>query len=169
MDGFLRLRAPEEDDAHRIAQICADSEIARWTNVPSPYTLEDARGWIALAAIERARETVFHVVAVRESDDLVVGAGALRLHTQPEPHGEVGYWVSADARGGGVGSRAVELLTRFAFEALSFPYVEIVISPDNEASLAVARRCGYSEQRRELREFKGELVEFAIHRRDAGG
>jgi RimJ/RimL family protein N-acetyltransferase len=108
---------------------------------------------------------VFHVVAVRESDDLVVGAGALRLH--PQPHGEVGYWVAAEARGGGVGSRTVELLTRFAFEALSFPCVEIVISPENAASLRVAQRCGYSEQRRELREFKGALVEFAIYRRDA--
>jgi RimJ/RimL family protein N-acetyltransferase len=130
--------------------------------VPSPYTLEDARGWIALAAIERERETVLHVVAVRESDDLVVGAGALRLQ------GEVGYWVAADARRSGIGSRVVELLTRFAFEALAFPYVEIVISPENEASLRVARRCGYAEQRRELREFKGELVEFAIYRRAAG-
>jgi len=131
--------------------------------VPSPYTLEDARGWIALAAIERERETVLHVVAVREGDDLVVGAGALRLQ------GEIGYWVAADARGSGIGSRLVELLTRFAFETLSFPYVEIAIAPENEASLGVARRCGYTEQRRELREFKGALMEFAIHRRDAGG
>ena len=91
------------------------------------------------------------------------GAGALRLH------GEVGYWVAADARGSGIGSRVVELLTQFAFETLSFPYVEIVISPENEASLGVARRCGYTEQRRELREFKGALVEFAIYRRAAGG
>jgi RimJ/RimL family protein N-acetyltransferase len=135
--------------------------------VPSPYTLEDAHGWIALAAVERERKTGYHLVAVREGEDRVVGAGALRLHAEPEPHGEVGYWVAADARGRGVGSRAVELLTQFAFGALSLPYVGIVISPDNESSLAVARRCGYKEQRRELREFKGKLAEFAIFRRDA--
>ena len=45
---------------------------------------------------------------------------------------------------------------------MSLPYVEVVIAPDNEPSLAVARRAGFTEHRRELRAFKGELTEFAI-------
>ena len=36
-------------DAHAIAHGCSDPEVARWTKVPSPYTLEDARAWIAAA------------------------------------------------------------------------------------------------------------------------
>ena len=151
----------------RIAQICADPEIARWTNVPSPYTLEDARGWIALAAVERERGTGLHLVAVRTADDRVVGAAALRLHERPEPHGEAGYWVAADARRAGIGTRALELVSGLAFDAMALPYVEVVIAPDNAPSLAVARRAGFTEQRRELREFKGELTEFTIWRRDA--
>jgi [ribosomal protein S5]-alanine N-acetyltransferase len=137
--------------------------------VPSPYTLEDARGWIALAAVERDRGTGLHLVAVRVADDRIVGAAALRLEELPEPHGDAGYWVAANARRTGIAARSVDLVTDHALGALSLPYVEIVISPDNDASLAVARRCGYTEQRRELREFKGELTEFAVFRRDAGG
>lgn len=163
----MRLRAPQEGDAKRIAQICADAEIARWTNIPSPYTLEDAMGWIALSAIERERDTALHLVAVRTDDDRLAGAAALRLHEQPEPHAEAGYWVAADARGAGIGARALELVTGLALGAMAFPYVEAAIAPDNAASQAVARRAGFTEHRRELRPFKGELTEFAIWRRDA--
>lgn len=167
-DGVVRLRPPRDGDARRIAQICADAEIARWTNVPSPYTLEDAQGWIALAAIERGRGIGLHLVAVRNDHDRVVGATALRLHARPDSHGEAGYWVAADARGAGIGTRSLELVTALAFGAAALPYVEVAIAPDNEPSLAVARRAGYSERRRELRVFKGELTEFAIWHRDAG-
>jgi RimJ/RimL family protein N-acetyltransferase len=163
----VRLRPPQDRDAKRIAQICADAEIARWTNVPSPYTLEDARGWIGLAAVERERDTGLHLVAAQGDDDRVVGAAALRLHARPEPHGEAGYWVAADARGAGIGTRTLELVTALAFGA-ALPYVEVVIAPGNAPSLALARRAGYSERRRELRLFKGELTEFAIWQRDAG-
>ena len=134
--------------------------------MPSPYTLEDAHGWIALSAVERERGTGLHLVGLRASGEEIVGAAALRV---VEQHGDIGYWVAADARRGGVASRAVELLTQFALGTLSLPHVEIVVSPENEASLAVARRCGYSEERRELREFKGKLAEFAILRRNAAG
>jgi RimJ/RimL family protein N-acetyltransferase len=131
--------------------------------------LEDARGWIALAAVERERGTGLHLVAARVDDDRIVGAAALRLQDAPEPHGDAGYWVAADARRAGIAARSVALVTAHALGALSLPYVEIVISPSNEASLAVARRCGYTEQRRELREFKSELMEFTVFRRDPTG
>ena len=163
---MVRLRPPEDRDAHRIAAICADREIARWTHVPSPYTLEDARAWIALAAIERERGTGLHMIAERIAGGGIAGSAALRLHRQPD-HGELGYWVAAGARRAGVGSRAVTLLTEFGFARLGLPYVEIVISPDNAASLALARRAGFREEGRQLREFKGELVEFVLWRRDA--
>ena len=47
-DGVITLRAFTGDDIPAITAACQDPEIARWTAmVPSPYTEEDARGWIA--------------------------------------------------------------------------------------------------------------------------
>ena len=135
--------------------------------MPSPYTLEDARAWIALAAVERLRGTGLHLLAERIADGRIVGSAALRLHRRPRTSGEVGYWVAPDARRAGVGTGAVRLLTAFALGPLGLPFVEIVISPDNAASLALARRAGFREQGGQLREFKGELTEFTLWRRDA--
>jgi len=137
--------------------------------VPSPYTLEDARGWIALAAVERGRDRGLQLVAVRAEDDRVVGAAALRLHDHPERGGEAGYSVAADARRAGVATCAVRLLTDHAFGALSLPYVELAVAPANEPSRALACRAGFTECRHELRELKGELSEFEIWRKAAPG
>jgi RimJ/RimL family protein N-acetyltransferase len=161
----VRLRNPRDADSRAIAEACSDPEVARWTRVPHPYTLEDARGWIALSQSERTRESALLLVIARVSDDRVVGAVALEVHEEPERHGEAGYWVAAQARSGGVGTRAVRMIGDWGIAALELPYIEIVISPENEPSRALARRAGFSPRERQLREFKGEMQEFEIWQR----
>jgi RimJ/RimL family protein N-acetyltransferase len=162
----VRLRAPQESDAHAIAKGCSDSEVARWTKVPSPYTLEDARAWIASTEVQRKHGSELQLVIVQEDEDRVVGGVALRVRPNPEPHGDIGYWVAAGARRLGVGSRAVRLLARHGLEALGLRWIEIVVSPRNEASRRLALSAGFEPYAVELREFKGEMEEFDVFRRD---
>lgn len=166
---MIRLRAPRPDDAHAIAAGCSDPAVARWTKVPSPYTLEDARAWIAMAARVRALGTELPLVIVREGEDRVVGGVALRPRAAPEPHGEVGYWVAAAVRRQGFGARAVRLVTAHGFDRLGLRWIEITVSPRNTPSLALARSTGFTSQGRELREFKGAMEEFEIFRRRRAG
>jgi RimJ/RimL family protein N-acetyltransferase len=160
----VRLRVPRETDAHAIAEGCSDAEIARWTKVPSPYTLEDARAWIAAAELQRRSGNELQLVIVRVGEDRPVGSVALRLRADPEPHGEVGYWVAAPARRAGVGGRAVRLLARHGLAAFGLVWIEIAVSPHNEASRALARSAGFEPHTVELREFKGRMEEFELFR-----
>jgi RimJ/RimL family protein N-acetyltransferase len=160
----VRLRAPRETDAHAIAEGCSDPEVARWTKVPSPYTLEDARAWIAATEVRRGRGTELQLVIVRGDEDRVVGGVALRLRADPEPHGDIGYWVAAGARRLGVGSGAVRLLAHHGLEALGLRWIEIIVSPRNEASRRLALSAGFEPYAVELREFKGALEEFEVLR-----
>jgi RimJ/RimL family protein N-acetyltransferase len=162
------LRAPRESDAHAIAEGCSDSEVARWTKVPSPYTLEDARAWIASTEVQRERGGELPLVIVRADEDRVVGGIALRVRTDPEPYGDIGYWVAAAARRQGVGSRAVRLLAQHGLESLGLGWIEIVVSPRNEASRRLALSAGFEPHGAELREFKGRMEEFQLFRRNAG-
>jgi RimJ/RimL family protein N-acetyltransferase len=167
-DAVLRLRAPRESDAHAIAEGCSDPEVARWTRVPSPYTLEDARAWIALTTIQRDRAQEMQLVMVRPGEDRPLGGAALRLRAGPEPHGEIGYWVAAPARRRGVGSRAVRLLARHGLGTLGLRWVEIAVSPRNEPSRRLALSAGFAAVAVELREFKGTLEEFELFRLEQG-
>jgi RimJ/RimL family protein N-acetyltransferase len=167
-DGAVVLRQPRETDAHAIAAGCSDPAVARWTNVPSPYTLDDARAWIVLAARQCARGSELALVIVRESEDRVVGGVSLRLRTDPDLHGDIGYWVAASERRQGLGARAVRLLAAHGIDRLGLGRIEIAVSPQNRASLALAHSAGFVPTRVELREFKGTLEEFRIFERRAG-
>jgi len=117
----------------------------------------------------RARGEELALVIVRAGENRVVGGVALRPRTEPEPHGEVGYWVAASARRRGLGARAVSLVTAYGLEQLGLHWIGITASPQNAASIALARSAGFTSQGRELREFKGAMEEFEILRRSRPG
>ena len=60
--------------------------------------------------------------------------------------GEIGYWLSRDANGRGIMTRAVGVMERFCFDALGVNRVEILVDVDNNKSQAVAQRAGYMRE-----------------------
>ena len=55
----------------------------------------------------------------------------------------IGYWIDQRFANLGLTSRAVNMLTDFAFNNLKLHRIEINIRPENEASKKVAEKCGY--------------------------
>jgi RimJ/RimL family protein N-acetyltransferase len=133
-DDAIRLRPPSEDDIPAIVAACQDPEIARWTAVPSPYTEEDARTWLA-----SEEETAF-VVVDRESGELL---GAIGVQEVGQANAQVGYWVKREARGRGVATAALRLLARYAVEELGAGRVQLFTEPENIASQRVAEKAGF--------------------------
>ena len=58
-------------------------------------------------------------------------------------YGEIGYWVTAAARGRGVATRSVRLITDWALGELALTTLEILPHEDNMASRRVAEKAGY--------------------------
>jgi RimJ/RimL family protein N-acetyltransferase len=56
---------------------------------------------------------------------------------------QFGYWLAAGARGRGLATRAVKLMTGWLF-TLGAARVFVTIVSENEASAAVARRAGFT-------------------------
>jgi RimJ/RimL family protein N-acetyltransferase len=159
----VRLRPPREDDARAIEDACRDPEVGRWTRVPSPYTREDAIAWIALAESARTRGSALHLLIAGAQDDRLLGAVGIELRTDPAPHGELGYWVAAPARGRGIAARAVRLLAGWAFETLALPRLEIHVLPANERSRTVARSAGFEHRAMRTLHFKERAEEFEVY------
>ena len=57
--------------------------------------------------------------------------------------GHIGYWIDRNYANKGYTTMAVELLTDFAFSALSLHRIEINLRPENAASRKVAEKAGY--------------------------
>jgi RimJ/RimL family protein N-acetyltransferase len=73
------------------------------------------------------------------------GIGLYRIDSRHR-RGEVGFWLVPAARGRGLGTRAVRLLTGWAFEQLGFDRVEMTTTPDNVATLRLASGLGFKEE-----------------------
>jgi len=142
-EGVATLRPLAPSDVPSIVAACQDPEIPRWTEVPSPYTREDADRFMAISATEaRAGEGI--ALAVAEPGGRLIGTVGLFDLGRAPGHGEIGYWTAAPARGRGVAVRAVVLLRDWAASALELTELEILAHPDNVPSQRVATRAGFA-------------------------
>ncbi|MFL5835028.1 MAG: GNAT family N-acetyltransferase [Solirubrobacteraceae bacterium] len=162
-DGDLALRPWRPEDVPALVAACKDPEIPRWTLVPSPYSEDDARLW--LAAQSAARRGGRRVeLAIVDLDDRLLGSIAIARSADGRV-GEVGYWVAAEARRRGVATRSVQLLAEWAFDELGLERIELLTEPENRASQRVAEAAGFTRERllRAHREQKGTLRDFYLY------
>jgi [ribosomal protein S5]-alanine N-acetyltransferase len=70
------------------------------------------------------------------------GAVELRFRAQPAAAG-IGYWLTPAARGRGLATRAVGLLSRWGLRDGGLERVEAPVEPENRASVGVVERAGF--------------------------
>jgi RimJ/RimL family protein N-acetyltransferase len=134
-DDAVVLRPLEEHDLPALVAACQDPEIPRWTSVPSPYTDEDARAFLGdsegvSAIVDPRTEELLGTIGWRWVDGNV----------------QLGYWVKREARGRGVATRALRLLSRWAFAELGAARVQLLTEPENRASQRVAEKAGFRRE-----------------------
>jgi RimJ/RimL family protein N-acetyltransferase len=144
-DGEIRLRPWERRDVAAVAAACQDPEIPRWTVVPPNYTERHARDFIAGTGsdIAAGRELPLAIV---DMDDSVLGALGLSNFDWHDLKGEIGYWMAAESRRRGIGARATRMLAVWALTSLGLERLELLANPENEASLRLAERAGFTRE-----------------------
>ena len=144
-DGDLVLRPKRLEDLDAITAACQDPEIPRWTLVPSPYTRADAEAFLASSAEEEAAGQSANLLAVDARDGTLLGSFSVMGLDREPGYGEIGYWVAKEARGRGVATRAVRLLSDWAVRELGLTRVEILVHSDNAPSRRVAEKAGFRD------------------------
>jgi RimJ/RimL family protein N-acetyltransferase len=141
-DELIRLEPLSQAHARAFVPIVRDPEIERFTYVPPEPDETFVRGWIR--RYERSWETGERAgfAAVSPGADVLGFASIVQLDLAGR-EGEIGYAIAASARGRGVASHAVSLLTRWGFDELGLVRLELRIDTANPASERVAERAGY--------------------------
>jgi RimJ/RimL family protein N-acetyltransferase len=138
----VRLELLSEEHLSAMAELLEDEGVHTYTMVPVPVPPGFERTWY-----ERYEEGRHE--GTREAFAIVDGEGdfaglALAFGIDREGRSvELGYVVTPNARGRGIASAALRLLTEWAFRELDVLRVELGIAADNEASRRVAARAGY--------------------------
>jgi RimJ/RimL family protein N-acetyltransferase len=136
-DGVVALEPWSAADAQELVEcLDGDEEIGRWLDqIPQPYTIADALtffrgiGETAFAVVDAATGRLLGGIGVRWTEDVA----------------EVGYWARSDARGRGVTTRALVLVTGLAFEQ-GAARVQLRADVENVPSRRVAEKAGFTAE-----------------------
>ena len=130
----LTLRPPLEVDAEAIAKLLQNTNVSRnLTNVPHPYSLNDAYDWLGRTQGDGTLNFSIH----RQS---LLGVIGLR---PVDGHVDLGYWLGEPYWGNGYISEAARAVVAYGFRRLEASEFHSGAYQDNPASLRVLEKLGF--------------------------
>lgn len=136
----LRLRKPRRSDANRIAEYCADLDVARMTTrIPHPYNLADANDFLDRQdAKDPDSEATF--VIDHPEDGLM---GLISFFRNGDGNSEIGYWLGRPHWGQGYATEAADRALIWASRDWGRRFVVAGHAGDNPASGQVLCKVGF--------------------------
>ncbi len=162
----IALRPWQEGDIDAIIALCSDPDVARFTRVPVPYSGSDAQAWLGGLPAGLANGDGLRLAIVAGGGE-PVGSIGLRIDPLDRDIAEAGYTVASAARGRGVATTALRLVSRWALRDAGVARVHLSTHLDNAASQRVAERSGFQREGvlrswEELRGRRIDLVMFSL-------
>ena len=138
----IRLVPLEPGHESGVAALVEVEDVRTYTRVPTEPGPGFAAEW--LARYEQGwRDGSRAGFAIESNEGAFLGLG-LFVRIEPEgQQGEIGYVVGPAARGRGVATQTLELLTDWGFSQLGLQRIELWIDTGNSGSERVAERAGY--------------------------
>lgn len=139
-EGYLIRSWQPDDEASLAAEM---NNLAIWNNirdaVPYPYTVEDAREYIA-----STRRKPYPLDFAIEVDGKAVGGIGFEPQTDVERfNAELGYWIGESYWNRGILSDAVEVLTTYIFRHTTLERLYAQVYEHNRASMRVLGKAGF--------------------------
>jgi RimJ/RimL family protein N-acetyltransferase len=156
-DERVILRPAEHRDLGAIEAGIHDPDVVRWISPPSG-TAHDV-----LIQNEERWAKGSPTLSICELDGTCVGKVWMNVPEWDRSTGFVGYWLLPTARGRGMATSAVRLLSAWCVRELGLASVRLTTAPDNQRSQRVAERSGFrrvtpAEDDPVLAEHAGDLV-----------
>ncbi|HKH29574.1 MAG TPA: GNAT family N-acetyltransferase [Gaiellaceae bacterium] len=141
-DDAIRLVPMEARHVPGFEALLEDDDVRRHTRVPSEPPPDYGKTW--LGRYEQGwRDGSRAGFAIESREGEFLGLGMIVQVDWEGRQGEIGYVVGRAARGRGVATRTLRLLTDWAFEELGLERIELWIDVENPGSERVAERGGY--------------------------
>jgi RimJ/RimL family protein N-acetyltransferase len=138
-DGVVTLRPAYARDLPSIEVGIRDPDVVRWLG------RNDAPASEILALNERRWAEGSPTLVICEADRALRGLVWVNAGAKDPSFGYIGYFLLPEARGRGLATRAVRLISRWAIDDLGFVRLRRLTEPANERSQRVALRAGFRE------------------------
>jgi RimJ/RimL family protein N-acetyltransferase len=140
----LRLVPLGESHLEAIEELVSDPLTLRYTRIPEPPPPDFARTWLR-RYVDGRSEGAREGFAITDPDGAFLGLALAPTIEREAATAELGYVVAPDARGRGVATEALRLLSDWALDQ-GMIRLELMIATENHASKKVAARCGYEHE-----------------------
>ncbi|WAL69873.1 GNAT family N-acetyltransferase [Amycolatopsis cynarae] len=143
---YLRqLRADDLlDDRPALVEAFADPEHSRYILNYNVRNRAEAGRYVAQRAAEWYADDRCSWAIAEPTTGALLGEVGLKSLDLAAGTAEIALWVHPKQRGRGIAPTAVDAAVRFGFGALGLNEIAYRHHPDNHASAAVARRCGFT-------------------------
>jgi ribosomal-protein-alanine N-acetyltransferase len=140
-------------------------DVMRYVERPRPESIADIeKMWESNNAMIDSEEGVMWVIESKEENKMMGTIGFWRM--KKEHHrAEIGYMLLPQYWRKGYMSEALEVVLKFAFDAMQVHSIEADINPENEASAAILEKHGFVREAffRENYFWKGVYLNSAIY------
>lgn len=160
----VRLLRAEDADSLYDVTIRNREHLAPWMSwMDGVIDVSDTYAFLRNAEKQAYEHTAFTAGIWRQGSLI----GAIDLHQIDWMNGcaRVGYWLDKDHTGHGIMTRAVHLLTEYAFEALDLHRAEIHVATENHPSRRIAERLGFTLEGvlRQVQRLRGQYFDHALY------
>ncbi|HWC23275.1 MAG TPA: GNAT family N-acetyltransferase [Flexivirga sp.] len=144
----VRLRPLRRSDAAAIAHTWADPRVRQWLSIPQDDIEQRAADYVARNRhVDVTAHGSWWVICGSGNEEF---AGMIGLQNFADGSAEAGYWLSGDWRGRGLATHALRAVTAYAFMpgargGLGLRRMTLAVAVGNDASIAVAERCGFQQ------------------------
>jgi RimJ/RimL family protein N-acetyltransferase len=136
---LVPLTAAYEQELGALVQ---DEDVRTYTRVPTEPRADFAGAWLG-TYVDGWRDGSRAGFAIEAHDGEFLGLGLFVRIEREASQGEIGYVTGPAARGKGVATRTLRLLTDWGFTQLGLERIELWIDTTNAGSERVAERAGY--------------------------
>jgi RimJ/RimL family protein N-acetyltransferase len=145
-DGVVRLRAHTTADIPGVLEQCTDPVSQRWTTVPVPYTVDDARRFVTSRVPSGWMDGTASAFAIEamDTEGRPRFAGTVELRPQGAGSAEIAFGLHPWARGKGIAKRACDTLLDWGFQGCGLSAVHWRANVGNWPSRRVAWSLGFT-------------------------
>ena len=136
-DGVVVIRPSESGDLEGIAAGIDEPDVVHWIGPPRG-SAEDV-----LQLNEQRWRDGSPTFSICDAQGGFAGLVWVNVPPRDASVGSIGYWLLPDARGRGLATRAVRLISAWAVPALDLSVLRITAEVGNDRSAAVAERSGF--------------------------
>ena len=140
----LILRPFRAEDAQTMYDNWAsDPEVTRFLSWPAYKGIEDARSILKIWLAEYQKPDFYQWAIVLKELDAPIGSISVVNSDDRVEMAEIGYCIGKNWWGRGIMPEAAKAVMAYLFEEVGIQRLEVGHDPDNSASGAVIRKCGF--------------------------